>query len=374
MKKLIAVVALILSAAPALALQQNQVPAKFGIPWGNSAGSAYIRSIPIPSQIGIQNCAASLTDGFPPLTFVPAVAGGCPPIGSDFNGILKQLSQWNQWQAAGGPVFYDGAFATASGGYPAGAMLQSAVTPGTIWLSTADSNVNNPDAAGAGWVQAPGQIPIGTPVQSLTATVPSGYVSANGKTIGNASSNGTGRANADTQFLFAFLWAGCPNSQCQLFNSGGTPISRGVSAAADFAANNAIATINLNGTGLIGADSQNGSTSSNLTGVPVTSGSLTAPGSIIGQNLHQLTVGELATHNHGVTDPGHIHTFPNGGIAQAGNDEGGVVGMSNNFFGGSGVPYNTNNAATGITINNTGSNTPHNTVERSAVVYWNLKL
>jgi len=41
-----------------------------------------------------------------------------------------------------------------------------------------------------------------------------------------------------------------------------------------------------------------------------------------------------------------------------------------------GVTINNAIAATGVTINNAnqGLNTPHNTVERSAVVYWYLAL
>lgn len=132
-------------------MQQSQVPPKFSIPWGNSAGSAYLRSIPIPSQIGIQNCAASLTDGFPPLTFVPGSAGGCPPFGADFNGVLKQATQWSQWQAAGAAPLYDASFSASIGGYPSGAVLANVSTAGCFWISTVDNNASNPDAAGAGW-------------------------------------------------------------------------------------------------------------------------------------------------------------------------------------------------------------------------------
>ena len=47
------------SMAPALALQDSQIPAKVPVPWGSTAASpTYIRTIPIPSQIGITNCAA----------------------------------------------------------------------------------------------------------------------------------------------------------------------------------------------------------------------------------------------------------------------------------------------------------------------------
>lgn len=51
-----------------------------------------------------------------------------------------------------------------------------------------------------------------------------------GKTIGDASSSATGRANADTETLFTLLWTNCANAECPV--SGG----RGASAAADFAA------------------------------------------------------------------------------------------------------------------------------------------
>ena len=101
----------IFSCGPAWAITQSSAPPKFNIPWGNSAGVPYIRSIPQGSQIGITNCAASLTDGFPPLSFTPPGAGGCPPFGADFNGILQQITQWSRWYSAGGPIFYDSAFA-----------------------------------------------------------------------------------------------------------------------------------------------------------------------------------------------------------------------------------------------------------------------
>lgn len=358
---------------------QSGIPPKFPIPWGNSAGSAYIRSIPQSSQIGVQNGAASLTDGFPPLTFVPETAGGVPPFGEDFNGILKQLSQWAQWFSSGGPITYDSGYAASIGGYPANTVLMSAVTPGTRWLNTVDNNATNPDAGGAGWVQDPGQIPIGTPLQSLSGTIPFGYVSASGQTIGNGSSNATQRANADTQFLFAFVWTNYPTNT--VFNSSGSVVSRGVSAAADFAANRAIATPNLSGTGLMGSDSQNGTSTGFLVNVPVITGTRAVPGSLLGENLHALTSGENGTHTHSntLTDPGHTHGLagdPNA-VSGIGSPSGGVdfaIGSKSARLVDSAVVIAP--AVTGVTINNvaSGSGTAHNTVQRSAMVAWNLKL
>jgi hypothetical protein len=131
-------------------MQDSQLPAKFPIPFANSAGSPYIRTIPQASQISIQNGAASLTDGFPPNTFLVPSAGGVGPFGQDFNGLLKQITQWNQWQQAGGPVGYDATFQSAIGGYPNGAVIASA-TFGNWWLSTVDNNMSDPDTGGANW-------------------------------------------------------------------------------------------------------------------------------------------------------------------------------------------------------------------------------
>lgn len=60
-----------------------------------------------------------------------------------------------------------------------------------------------------------------------------GWVRCNGRTIGNASSGATERANADTQALYAYLWG----ADSSLAVAGG----RGVSAVADFSANKTLA-------------------------------------------------------------------------------------------------------------------------------------
>lgn len=128
----------------------SNIPAKFNIPFANAAGGSFIRTIPQASQIGLQDGAASLTDGFPPLTMNPV---GTPPFGQDMNGILFESTSWDRWFSAGAPVPFDAAFSAAVGGYPKGAQVASATTFGVWWLSTTDNNVTDPDAAGAGWVR-----------------------------------------------------------------------------------------------------------------------------------------------------------------------------------------------------------------------------
>jgi hypothetical protein len=126
------------------------LPPKFPIPWANAAGGGYIRAIPQGSQIGVQNGAASLNDGFPPNCFVPIAGGGSWPFGQDFNGILNQVTRWQQLQQAGAVTPYDATFQTAIGGYPKGALVWSG-TNGTVYQSTAENNVTNPNTGGAGW-------------------------------------------------------------------------------------------------------------------------------------------------------------------------------------------------------------------------------
>ena len=132
-------------------MQSTNIPSKIPLPFANSAGSSYKNTIPVASQIGITNGKASLTDGFPPLTFQAISSGGVPPFGADFNGILNEITAIQQWQEAGGFFPYDSTFSTAIGGYPKGAILQAA-NFGGLWTNTVENNTTNPDAGGAGWV------------------------------------------------------------------------------------------------------------------------------------------------------------------------------------------------------------------------------
>ena len=63
-----------------------------------------------------------------------------------------------------------------------------------------------------------------------------------------------------------------------------------------------------------------------------------------------LTTDQMPAHTHGVTDPGHIHTFDSGGVGGSGYFS---------FGNGLGGTTNTNSAVTGITINSAGSGNSH---------------
>lgn len=82
-------------------------------------------TIPAASQIAITPGAASLNDGFPPLTMTAITAGGVPPSGLDFNGILNLITQHTAWINGGGGYTFDATLSAFIGGYPAGSILQS---------------------------------------------------------------------------------------------------------------------------------------------------------------------------------------------------------------------------------------------------------
>lgn len=120
-----------------------------------------------------------------------------------------------------------------------------------------------------------------------------GWVRANGRTIGSASSGATERANADTQPLYEWLWANCSNTNCPV-SSG-----RGASASADFAANKTIATLDMRGRAAIGLDTMGNSAASVVAAATVagTSGGAESSSALI---EHDHDAGTFsAEHNHG---------------------------------------------------------------------------
>lgn len=95
------------------------------------------------------------------------------------------------------------------------------------------------DAAVAAAAAASAAAPVGQLGFFLSSTAPTGWIKGDGGTIGNASSGGTTRANADTANLFALYWA-LDATDFPIFTSAGAGSTRGASAAADFAANKRI--------------------------------------------------------------------------------------------------------------------------------------
>ncbi|WP_447921054.1 glycine-rich domain-containing protein [Achromobacter aegrifaciens] len=144
-------------------MQASNAPIKSAVPFANSGTK---NAIPVASQIGVTPGLASFADGFPPLTMTPLAAGGVPPYGADFNGILNFLSAAVRWEQAGSGYSYDAAFSTAIGGYPKGAVLRQAAANG-YWLNLADNNTTDPDAGGANWVRLPAGVASTAQAQAL---------------------------------------------------------------------------------------------------------------------------------------------------------------------------------------------------------------
>lgn len=359
---------------------RSSTPLQFPIPFGASAGGSFIRPIPVASQIGIQAGAASLTDGFVPLNATQIAAGGVPPFEQDMNGILNQATAWCRWLEAGAPIYYDGTFSTGSGGYPQGAIIQSNVVPGDFWMSTADNNTTDPDSvSAANWVPDPGRIKPGDLEPSLLSTVPTGFVASNTLTVGNASSNATGRANADTLLLFRQLWVLSP-SLCPIFTSTGASSTRGANPDADFAANKALGTPDMRGRDVIGVDTMGGPATTRLTGVPVTSGNATTPGSVVGENLHNLIAAEtptitVANASQAITVFGpNGHSVYSDALIQSNSAAAGATSYPTSGANSSSLQFSGSNSIS-ATSNNTGGTSPaHNNVEQSVTVYWNIKL
>lgn len=113
-----------------------------------------------------------------------------------------------------------------------------------------------------------------------------GFVRANGRTIGSATSGATERANADAQALFQYLWGADAN----LAVSSG----RGASAAADWAANKTIALPDWRGRALAGLDDMGNTAAGRLTATyfGATATNLGAAG---GTESRTLTLGQLPT-------------------------------------------------------------------------------
>jgi microcystin-dependent protein len=100
----------------------------------------------------------------------------------------------------------------------------------------------------------------GDPIWVPVAGTRSGWVRANGRTIGSGSSGASERANGDCQTLYEYLWNNFSDTLCAV--SGG----RGANAAADFNADKAIATYDMRGYGPFGLDDMGNSVAGRIAG------------------------------------------------------------------------------------------------------------
>jgi hypothetical protein len=136
----------------------------------------------------------------------------------------------------------------------------------------------------------------------------SGWVRANARTIGSSSSGATERANADAETLFLFLWNNFSNTLC--------PVStgRGGSAAADWAANKTIATLDMRGRLAYGMDTMGSTAASVVAGATAAGGAFGQEELAITQaNLPNVTFTDTLLLSH--THAGVSHTHDDGTYA-----------------------------------------------------------
>ncbi|AYO37454.1 pyocin knob domain-containing protein [Serratia sp. P2ACOL2] len=125
-------------------------PRQIAVPF--ASGTADKNTIPNnATQETKEKGNAAYDSGFPPLTMTAIAAGGIPPHGKDFNGLLNDITAAIRFSQAGGQYTFDSVFAQAIGGYAKGATVLSA-DGSKIWWSTVDANTTDPDGtSAAGW-------------------------------------------------------------------------------------------------------------------------------------------------------------------------------------------------------------------------------
>jgi hypothetical protein len=110
------------------------------IPFARDAVPDMVNDIPeTPSPSEPQ--LASYRQGFPVITTIPLVAGGLPPEGQDFNGILRDITQHIVHQNQGG-MYKFAPEVVAAGGYAKGAVLASNDDL-SLWVSLQNNNVQD---------------------------------------------------------------------------------------------------------------------------------------------------------------------------------------------------------------------------------------
>jgi len=166
-------------------------------------------------------------------------------------------------------------------------------------------------------------IPTGVIWDFAGASAPSGWVLLSGRTIGDASSSATERANADCQALFTHLWNNFADAECAV-SSG-----RGANAAADWAAHKQIALPDARGRVIAGKDDMGGSAASRLT-----SGGAGIDGATLGKSGGAQTVTLTTTEM-----PAHTHSYDKNsgtGITSGASGQGGALTTPNTGSQGSG--------------------------------------
>ncbi|EJY5607937.1 phage tail protein [Salmonella enterica] len=131
-------------------MKLNDKPRQLAVPFASTGDK---NNIPDKAtQQTKESGNAAYDSGFPPVTMTPISAGGIPPHGKDFNGLMHDITAAIRYVQAGGLYTYNADFAGAIGGYAKDAIL-AGVSTTAVWLNTIDDNLTDPEGAdSAGWV------------------------------------------------------------------------------------------------------------------------------------------------------------------------------------------------------------------------------
>lgn len=289
-----------------------------------------------------------------------AAIGGASPAIEDQNSVdfvvTRQLAYIQQMGVAEWDAVTE---------YFIGSIVNNA---GTLYRSLTDNNINNAVSDTTNW-KGFSTDPVGVMKDFLGSTVPAGFVLASGRTIGNATSGGTERANADTVALFTLLWTDYANTVLAIQDSAGAASTRGANAAADFAANKRMPLPDLRGRVAAGKDDMGGSAASRLTST-VMSPNGTTLGATGGVQTYSMSMSEMPIHTHTIQDPGHQHQ------QTYGVNGGGTTG--NNGFGTRSADDLTANytvaSVTGVSALTNGSGAAHQNTQPTFIVNKIIKL
>lgn len=172
------------------------------------------------------------------------------------------------------------------------------------WWDTANGIVKRRNESNTAWIDeayfdGSSITPIGSSgyntgdvLLTIEASQPSGWLFCDGKTMGSSSS-GAVYASTSYEALFSFVWANLSNTWAPIYNSGGSPVSRGANAAADWASNYRLALPDYRGGALVVKDNLGGSSANRITDA-----NADALGGRGGAETVTLTVDQIPAHNH----------------------------------------------------------------------------
>lgn len=171
-----------------MAVSLPGIPA-IAVPFANTGDRNTIPTSPLSS-----GGAASLDEGFPPITAVPISSGGIPPSREDMNGLGYIATFPQYFLQMGGFYTFDSNVANAIGGYPLGAILTYYDSTNRVVRKLRSLKSNNTDnfitsssVIGVSWQDVTPVITTGRRYfdvfYSLSTQIPFGAVPLNGAVL-----------------------------------------------------------------------------------------------------------------------------------------------------------------------------------------------